>query len=132
MLRVAGKTETDKDVEDKVRKALGLQVCDKLGKTLGFPIHTEWVFTSQPYVDRIKEMIGEKVSLDEECTTELLLQSSFDLRKVNQKKHPIKKLQMGIHVCIREGKDGSFVEEQIKVKQEAQCATGSDKKLKKS
>ena len=57
--------------------AFGLQVSRALAKQLKLPIHTEWVLTSQKYIDSIKKSIDDASAAKKECTSKLITDKPF-------------------------------------------------------
>ena len=62
---------SDDDDEQKVRMAFGVQVTGALATQLQLPFDTEWVLTSQMYIDRIKK------SIKDESTSKLITENPF-------------------------------------------------------
>ena len=72
--------------EKEVRKAMGLQVNKDLGSTLHLPNHTEWVLTSQAYINIITDVIADTAFQGKECTTKLLVAKPFQILDAVKKK----------------------------------------------
>ena len=47
------------EVESNVRKAIGFPIDKDLADKMGLPVKTEWVLTTQTYIDILKKHIGE-------------------------------------------------------------------------
>ena len=48
------------ETAERIRKAVGWPVRKDLAKTIGLPCSTEWVLTTQAFIDKIKKEIDEK------------------------------------------------------------------------
>ena len=70
-------SKTDDETEEEVRKAMGLVIDKDLGKALGLPVHTEWVLTTQLYLNKIRELIKDRQETEQESTCALVFENTF-------------------------------------------------------
>ena len=91
VLRVESKT--DIQTEKDVRHAMGLVISKELAKMLSLPIHTEWILTSQAYLDKLRQTIEETREAKKEMTCKLISENRFPANEAFKKKQP-KELQL--------------------------------------
>jgi hypothetical protein len=64
------------DVEDDIRDAFGHEVSNEKAQELQFPVHTEWVLTTQRFINHIKDKIKE-MKKHGYATTKVVFENKF-------------------------------------------------------